>query len=305
VHLSRDSINWYAHIAEAAEELVQQVKRMRRDGLSPKDFGLYVLSHPDTLLITASNKMRTSEQVTVQQSFSGRLRETSSVSIDPELNARNFSLFSCLWRNAFGGAKSEDTGKGLIFRDVKLAVLEEFLRRYEPHTNQASLKSDLIAYLDLISDRHPHADVLLISPEGGSGGGDFNLRNQERVVDKERFDGAIWRLNKDRVASRGDEKLGLSDDQKQAAKDLTESRGRGGTVSDTHYREVRNKPLLMLHSLHPKSDEVMGPIAAFGMSFPFEKDIPTINVVVNKIWLKQMQAVESAQDEDEDEDIDA
>src|SRR3546814_6612662 len=47
VHLSRDSINWYSHIADAAEELVQQVKRMRRDRLSPKDFGLYVRSHPD------------------------------------------------------------------------------------------------------------------------------------------------------------------------------------------------------------------------------------------------------------------
>src|SRR3546814_1905798 len=46
VHLSRDSTNWYSHIADAAEELVQQVKRMRRDRLSPKDFGLYVRSHP-------------------------------------------------------------------------------------------------------------------------------------------------------------------------------------------------------------------------------------------------------------------
>ena len=56
VHLSRDSINWYSHIADAAEELVQQVKRMRRDRFSPKDFGLYVRSHPDSLLITAGEQ---------------------------------------------------------------------------------------------------------------------------------------------------------------------------------------------------------------------------------------------------------
>ncbi|HEX7854734.1 MAG TPA: Z1 domain-containing protein [Sphingobium sp.] len=305
VHLSRDSINWYAHIAEAAEELVQQVKRMRRDGLSPEDFGLYVRSHPDTLLITASNKMRTGEEVTVQQSFSGRLRETSSVSIDPELNARNFALFSEMWQGAFSEAKSEDTGKGLMFRDVKLALLEDFLRRYDFHTNQASLKSDLLAYLELIRDRHSHADVLMISPEGGAGGGQFVLREQERAVGKDRLEGFIWKLNKDRVASRGDEKLGLSDDQKKSAEALAESREKGGAVSDTHYREVRNKPLLMLHSLHPKNADVKGPIAAFGMSFPFETDIPTIDVVVNKIWLQQMQAVESTLAEDEEEDIDA
>lgn len=303
VHLSRDSINWYAHIAEAAEELVQQVKRMRRDGLSPKDFGLYVRSHPDTLLITASNKMRAGKQVTMQQSFSGRLRETSSVSIDPELNARNFALFSEYWQNAFGGALSKDTGKGLIFYDVKLVVLEDFLRRYDFHANQTGLRSDLLAYLELIRDRHPNVDVLLISPEGGTGGAQFALRNQDRAVGKDRLEGSIWKLNKDRVASRGDEKLGLSAAEKKAAETLAESKVKGGAVSDTHYREVRNKPLLMLHSLHPKSEDVNGPIAAFGISFPFEKDIPTIDVVVNKIWLQQMQAIEDV-DTDDEEDLD-
>jgi hypothetical protein len=59
IHLSRDSINWYSHIALAADELTQQVKRMRRDGLSPRQFGLYVMAHPDSLLITAANNMRT------------------------------------------------------------------------------------------------------------------------------------------------------------------------------------------------------------------------------------------------------
>lgn len=74
VHLSHDSIDWYAHIAEASEELVQQVKRMRRDKLSPKDFGLYVRSHPDSLLVTAANKMRSGEVLTIEQSFSGLSR---------------------------------------------------------------------------------------------------------------------------------------------------------------------------------------------------------------------------------------
>lgn len=301
VHLSRDSINWYAHIAEAAEELVQQVKRMRRDGLSPKDFGLYVKSHPDTLLITASNKMRAGEEITVQQSFSGRLRETSAVSIDAELNARNFALFAELWENNFGGAASDNTNKGLIFSNIDLKVLDDFLRRYDSHSAQIGLKSDLIAYLELIADRHPKADVLLISPEGGSGGDKpFTLRNQDRIVGKDRLEGSIWKLNKDRVASRGDEKLGLSAPEQDAAKALAAG-DEGDTVSDTYYREIRNKPLLMLHSLHPKSDEVKGPIAAFGMSFPFEADIPTIDVVVNKIWLQQQQGpADSPGDEEED-----
>lgn len=306
VHLSRDSINWYSHIADAAEELVQQVKRMRRDGLSPKDFGLYVRSHPDTLLITAANKMRAGEQVTVQQSFSGRLRETSAVSIDAGLNSRNFKLFSDLWSTDFGGVKPENTGKGLIYRDVGLNILEDFLLRYDFHSGQVALKADLLAYIELIADRHPKADILLISPENGSGGLEpYRLRNQERTIGEGRLEGLIWKLNKDRLASRGDEKLGLNEDQiheaeEEAAKD-EESKSK--KPSDFHYRFVRKKPLLMLHSIEPKDKDVKGEIAAFGMSFPFEKDIPTIDVVVNRIWLQQMQGY--VDDPDEEEDYDA
>jgi hypothetical protein len=125
VHLSRDSINWYSHIAEAAEELTQQVKRMRRDGLSPIDFGLYVRSHPDSLLITAANKMRSGQEVTVEQTFSGRLRETYIVSTDSDVNARNFDLIAEHWRGGFGGRPEEVTEKGVIFRDIPIAVVED------------------------------------------------------------------------------------------------------------------------------------------------------------------------------------
>ncbi len=308
VHLSRDSIDWYAHIAEAAEELVQQVRRMRRDGLSPRDFGLYVRSHPDTLLITAANKMRAGEQVTVQQSFSGRLRETSILSIDPGINSRNFKLFSDLWRTNFGGAKPENTEKGFIYRDVELNILEDFLLRYDFHSGQEGLKADLLAYVQLIANRHPKADILLISPENGSGGLEpYSLRNQERAVGEGRLEGLIWKLNKNRLASRGDEKLGLNEDQihkaeEEAAKD---ENSKNKKPSDFHYRLVRKKPLLMLHSIEPKGKnvDVNGPIAAFGMSFPFEKDIPTIDVVVNRIWLQQMvgYADDPAEEEDQDD----
>jgi hypothetical protein len=144
VYLSRDSINWYSHIAGAAEELTQQVKRMRRDGLSPKDFGLYVRSHPDSLLITAANKMRAGQEVTVEQSFSGRLRESYVVSIDPEVNARNFDLIAEHWRGGFGERLEEATEKGIIFREVPNAVVENFLTRFETHSTFAGIKADVV-----------------------------------------------------------------------------------------------------------------------------------------------------------------
>jgi hypothetical protein len=304
IHLSRDSINWYSHIADAAEELVQQVKRMRRDRLSPKDFGLYVRSHPDSLLITAANKMRSGQEVTVEQSFSGRLRESYIVSTDPDVNARNLALLADYWRSGFGGRPEESTQKGIIFRDVPIEVIDEFLTRFECHSTFAGQKSDVVSYLEKIATKRPLADVLLISPSGGSGGANpFTLRNQVRVVGKDQPNGNSWRLNKDRVASRGDEKLGLSDAQRDEARKQAGGDDGSGAVSDTHYRMVRNKPLLMIHSLEPKGEAVTGPIAAFGISFPYGDYSTTINVVVNKVWLQQMQGY--ADDPDQEEDYDA
>lgn len=304
VHLSRDSINWYSHIADAAEELVQQVKRMRRDRLSPKDFGLYVRSHPDSLLITAANKMRSGQEVTVEQSFSGRLRESYIVSTDPDVNARNLALIGDHWRSGFGGRPEESTEKGVIFRDVPVEVIDDFLTRFECHSTFAGQKSDVVSYLERIATKRPLADVLLISPSGGSGGENpFTLRNQVRVVGKDQPNGTSWRLNKDRVASRGDEKLGLSDAQRNEARTLAGGEDGSGAVSDTHYRMVRNKPLLMIHSLEPKGEAVTGLIAAFGVSFPYGDYSTTINVVVNKVWLQQMQGY--ADDPDEEDDYDA
>ena len=121
-----------------------------------------------------------------------------------------------------------------------------------------------------------------------------------RVVGKDQPNGAAWRLNKDRVASRGDEKLGLSDAQREEAEALAGGEDGTGAVSDTHYRMVRNKPLLMIHSLEPRGEAVTGPIAAFGVSFPYGDYSTTINVVVNKVWLQQMQGYGDDPDEEED-----
>lgn len=300
VHLSRDSINWYSHIADAAEELVQQVKRMRRDGLSPRQFGLYVMAHPDSpLLITAANKMRSGEKIKFRQNFSGRMLESYIVSVDPDVNIRNFRLINEFWRDLFGGKMEEPTGKGVIFRDVPVERLEDFLIAFQAHSQFSDRKADAIAYLRALSDKHPSADVLLISP--GSGGGSYSLNGQSRVVSN--LQGTAWQLNKDRVASRGDEKLGLSPEQQAAAAEIAASGDKPVAPSDTHYREIRNKPLLMIHSLEPHGDSrVTGPVAAFGVSFPPGHYETEIEVVANKVWLERMQGTPDDPDAEEDYD---
>lgn len=300
VHLSSDSINWYSHIAGAAEELTQQVKRMRRDGLSPRQFGLYVMAHPDSLLITATNKMRTGEKVKLRQNFSGRILESYIVSVDTSVNEANFNLIKESWKSGFGGQVAEDTGKGFIFRNISCERIEDFLIAFQAHSQFAGRKADIIAYLRALIDKHPVGDVLLISPEGECSDS-YQLTPQKRIVG--RLNGSAWQLNKDRVASRGDEKLGLSDQQRAEAGIRAASGEKPVEPSDTHYREVRNKPLLMIHCLQPHGNErVQGTIAAFGVSFPPGHYDTEIEVVANRVWIEQMQGVPDDPDDEEDYD---
>ena len=300
VYLSPDSINWYAHIAQAAEELVQQVKRMRRDNLSPRQFGLYVMAHPDSLLITAANKMRTGETVTFRQNFSGRILESYIVSTDADVNRSNFRLIQNSWKSGFGGRSVEATEKGWVIRDVAIEKIEDFLVSFNAHSNFANRQADIVEYLCALSDKHPSCDVLLISPRG-------EIKQPFTLVDQERraanVSGSTWRLNKDRVASRGDEKLGLTAAQMIAAQKIADDEGKSGAVSDVHYREVRNKPLLMIHSLKPtENNRINGSIAAYGVSFPPGHYETEIEVVANRVWIEQMQGTPDDPDDEDDYD---
>lgn len=295
VHLSPDSINWYAHIAEASEELRQQIKRMRRDGLSPRQFGLYVKSHPDSLLITAPNKMRHAKPITVKGNFSGKITESHALHTEPDINSKNEELITHFWREGFGGRAEEETGKGWIYRDVPVGVMAEFLYQFRTHYDFAEMKSAVTNYLLAIADKYPEGDVLLISKNSGQAR-KFHLGAQGRSG--KNWIGDKWTLNKYRVASRGDEKLGLTADQlKRAEKEASSS-----NPSDTHYRDVRNKPLLMIHILEPKERPGVR-VPAFGVSFPPGNFAKEVEIVVNKVWLEKLYG-SLTDNPDEEDDFD-
>lgn len=305
VHLSPDSIDWYAHIADAADELRQQIKRMRRDGMSPKQFGLYVMAHPDSLLVTARNKMRAGKKVIVNQNFSGQLIESTWLSLDPETSARNETLIAAAWKDGFGGVNAEETEKGWVFRDVAIAAVEDYLNRFEVHTRFSGRRSAAVEYLQALEKQFPHADVLLISKgETAADEDNHRLGAQERNKTPEN---GVWHAAKDRVASRGDEKHGLTDEQQKAATKLALDDD-GKDPSDTHYRTIRNKPLLMLHVLSipdekaPKDAALRMRVPALGVSFPPGLYNTEIKVVANQIWLTSMQGPSDDPDDEEDYD---
>ncbi len=301
VHLSPDSIGWYSHIAESSEELIQQIRRMRRRGMSPKEFGLYVQTHPDRLLITANNKMRTGEEVVVNQNLTGRLIECTLLTLDKAVNYENEKLISEFWKSL--GDKVRPTDKGWFASDVSVGEIEEFLIQFKSHRDARLQKSTALDYLEAIRDQFPDGDVLLIS-KGEGDPANFKLGAQERTAKDAVED--RWLLTGYRLASRGDEKLGLTVDQIATAKAVAseDSGSKKKKPSDYHYRVARKKPLLMLHILEPiENPNFEGlRVPAFGVSYPDGLSRKEVRVVANRIWLEQMLGPVDNPDDDEGQD---
>ncbi|MGB8842520.1 MAG: Z1 domain-containing protein [Aliidongia sp.] len=309
VHLSGDSINWYRYIARATEELREQIARMRRANMTPLQFGLYVEQHSDALLVTAANKMRSGQQVTVSQSFSGQLKESSKVPITDDINEKNEELIAEFWRSGFGG-KVRPTTKGWAIDDVEHEVIQDFLGRFRVHKDFNPLKGSVLTYLDRIHDKHPKIDVLLVSlSSGGEDGAAFKLGAQDRNAGPRRIKDDGWRLSSYRVASRGDEKLGLTKEliEQATANALADEANEdtGRAPSDVHFRAVRNKPLVMIHMLRPTGNDALKDrrIPAFGVSFPGGDYLTTVEIVANRVWIEQMYGpMEDDPDQDDDYD---
>lgn len=298
IYLPEDSINWYGHIAEAADDLINQVGVMRTKGLTPKAFGLAVNVHPDRLLITAPNKIRSGQLKALDLSLSGRLRESYIVSTLQDTNSANFNLIKKFSEKEFRGSEGEKTGKGYAFKGVATETILDFLKQFRVHKDFEEQHKENLKYLKKIQEKHNKADVLLISPKrkGERNPPPLPLNIQERAVGQKRHGADWWRLNKDRVGSRGDEGLGLSDEQRKKA----QQSGMGKSESDVYYRSARNRPLLMLHSLQPKTDRFTGPIAAYGISFPPGDEDTTVRVMVNQVWAQQQSLNDDGDDFSDD-----
>lgn len=89
VWMTEEAQGNYVYIARAIEELRGELKRMKRLGATPREFGLKVRSHPGALVVTARNKMRRAEEIVFEISLNHELLETSRLRSAPAVIRAN------------------------------------------------------------------------------------------------------------------------------------------------------------------------------------------------------------------------
>lgn len=96
IWIHKASAEWYAEIAEATEELKNDMTLMRDRGQRPKDFGIRVRNNSDELKITASNKMRNASDECKFSSYYGGIVETPYLHFNPSYHKDNYMALECL-----------------------------------------------------------------------------------------------------------------------------------------------------------------------------------------------------------------
>ncbi|EGR1056681.1 endonuclease [Vibrio cholerae] len=312
-----DAIDWYAFIANAAEELHDELKIMEQAKATPEDFGLAVRSHPASLLVTAKNKMGAGREVTTLVGLSNRFIETAKVSIDPkELNANldiAKKLISKLHQAIF---KVEDTQWGLLLRDVPIQYIDEFLAGWSNTPESVITETGPVrSYLSARKgDELALWDLLIPSLQKGAKDNTLGVSiiPTNRSINLDDLKGGYMSFSgkKMRVASRGIEKAGVEPSKAQAAENAYD---KNGNYPDSIYRQVRDKPLFILHFVKPKApkgkegdDRVAFipsyPVVAWGVSLPVSKNASEkVAYIVNTQRYKELYGEDDIDEEYEAE----
>ena len=317
---------WYEHIAESIEELRGEFRSMEAAHATPAEFGLKVRSHPDSLIVTARNKMGTGATVVVKVGLACKLIETHALRRDNLSLEANRQAARRLSKNlsdaGFPIESAEEVEFGLLLRAAPVDAVLDFLAEFQNH--EGSLLTDGDPVRQYIEERRDEElavwDVLFagVAERANRVADDVLGRtiNCQRRAAGDRSDGRTLLIgNRQRVSSRGIERTALTPQQREAAekehRENLEKDGRStkGRVEypDYIYRKVRDRPLLMLHLIDintdGRGDPPARPVVAWGISFPAtHREERKVEYVVNTTWLRENYREDLDEDEMQGDD---
>jgi hypothetical protein len=304
LYTSGEMIEWFGHIADAAEELRQEFDNMVAAGATPKQFGLRVRSH-SVLTITSRAKMRNAKAM--QLTYAGDLLQTIVFPNTKEEVQSNFDAAD-RFLSRLGAPVDLDQQaykphaqrwNGHLWRNAASLEVTTFLRQYKTHSASFRIVSPLIA--DFIEEMNKDGElvnwtVALIGKEGAASntiaGYPVTLIERKRTVDHPD------RYSIKALISPRDQAIDLSEKQWKAALARSQETWRNGDVErneakdppkeprgpeirrvlgdgypDMDVSPQRDRGLLMLYLLDPELSSVdalkgAAPVVAWALSFP-------------------------------------
>ena len=213
VWLTPDARDWYEHITMASDELRAEFRRMRQQDLTPRDFGLKVRAHPDSLIVTALNKMRQSKRIERIISISRKYLETPRLKRNENVLRANrvaVERFVEVLRRDYA-SQQEVAFNNPLWRAIPKELVAGLIQSFDVHPLNISFQTeDLATFIaKTTEDRLQTWDVVLPQGQGDPVTfGDFSVGLNRRDVKMDQTSILVSGRHR-RVASRGIERAGL------------------------------------------------------------------------------------------------
>lgn len=327
LYTTAELVEWFEHIADASEELREEFDVMADAGLTPRDYGLRVESHP-VLLVTSPLKMRTARKL--QLSFSGESLETVAIHSEPATIRQNLLATERLLEACGPGYEkdpvrqrpgADDVWKGYVWNGVSADSIAEFFDSYATHPKARKVNSTLLR--DFVRSMAATGELTswtVALLDGGAGRPHvFNGGLEIEGMAKRSADKAIKdRYAIGRLLSPRDEAIDLDKAAWVAALERTRqmwkpdpARVKEGKKPDPpdvpngpSIRHIRGegaqgvppaleRGLLLLYALDPKESGLPaladqdGPVIAFGVSFPSSESGVKVEYAVDHLTWAQ------------------
>jgi len=316
IWLSEEASSWYQHITSATEELRGEIRRMSANNLTPDDFGLKVRAHPDALIVTARNKMRSAQTIERVISVSGEGIETPRLQKSPDINRANMLAVETLITALAAAGKPNEISRwgNNIWNNVPKDIVCQFLGRFDSHPLNTTFQRDsLVSFLERTDEQMLQQwDIVL--PNGGEASetiSSISYRPQKRKVKAYNDTQSIFISGRSmRVGSRGIEKEGIPYELVAKIEGEYQANNEGKNVPDKEYRKTRPRPLLLVHLLKPFADDGQEydtggiPLVAVGLSFPQFDDTSIARRVRYRINLVEWKNMFQEEVDDDLENID-
>lgn len=332
--ISSESAEWYEHIANATEELKLEISKMKYDNKKPIEFGLKVKSANDTpLIITARNKMRSTETIKLRRSISGQMVETPLLyKNENNINENREVVERWLFENSqYNYNRSDLALNKPTLKNVPKDNIYDLLENLQfPYSNNFDymLKDEEINQSKILD----YWDVIIGSANNGEEDytlGPFNVKPVLRKFDF--FGDNILRINKSkkRLGSVGNAKGGLTKDEFESIEQIVKQQrinaglnkqGKLKGASDNMYFEtgIKRNPLLVIYpiilqknendqEINNYVDSIRFPLIGVSMGIPAIDNIKNIvhDYEINAVMQKELLGlIDISENEDYDEDND-
>lgn len=313
IWMSEEAIDWYGYITRAANELKDEIAKMKLANQTPMEFGLKVRQDPNSLIATARNKMRSATQVSRPVTVSGKLLETPRLKANLDILKSNETVFKEFVDHLAEAGTRDVKEKPYYWRGVPKEMIVQLLLAFETHPWHLAFQGRALAeYIDEKMGNETWDVALVTDGEGSAydaglkyGGEVLPIKATERrtVI----ADDKMIRISgtKVKVGSGGCTRVGLSEEEIEEAKRRFREQNGDKHMSDSAYLIKERSPLLMLHIIETRLDEkestnknVPPYLFALGVGFPDTgTGVRTANYIVNMVELRNWMDPDEEEDE--------